>query len=199
MRASRSHNLPKARCTSCQPISKVIRMRCAQCGLRARYSAASSTVASLQPPPPRKEPPQIRYSPDRFLLTVEMSGEFRVTIMVSRSGFAVGTKTGVELVPTVAHSTLSKFAGKVEILMTSDRRRQRLFPRARLPSSFGSSFPHTGGPASREQILWRFTARRKELARDRWGLEGAIRVLIRLTVVHAPRAQKIRRPSSGGG
>jgi hypothetical protein len=87
-------------------------------------------------------------------------------------------KTGVEFVPAVAHSTLSKFVGKVEILMTSDRRRQRPFPRARLPFVCLSSFAQPDGPASREQILWSLTVRRKELARDRWGLEGAIRVLI---------------------
>ena len=40
-------------------------------------------VASLQPPPPMKEPPQMRYSPGRFRLTAQMSGEFRVTIMAS--------------------------------------------------------------------------------------------------------------------
>jgi hypothetical protein len=34
----------------------------------SKISAASSTVASLQPPPPMKEPPQMRYSPASFLL-----------------------------------------------------------------------------------------------------------------------------------
>ena len=45
---------------------------------------------------------------------------------------------------------------------------------------------HPDGPASSEQILWRLTAGRKELARDRRGLEGAIRVLIgfRLLIMH---------------
>ncbi len=70
-------------CTSCQPISKVNLIRCAQCGLQLRYSAASSAVASRLPPPPIKEPPQMRYSPGRFLLTADMRGELRVTIMWS--------------------------------------------------------------------------------------------------------------------
>jgi hypothetical protein len=71
---------------------RVNRIRCAQCGLQLKYSPASSAVASRQPPPPMKEPPQMRYSPGRFLLTAEMSGELRVTMMASRSLLICGTK-----------------------------------------------------------------------------------------------------------
>ena len=59
----------------------------------SKISAASSTVASLQPPPPMSEPLRMRYLPGRFLLTAEVSGEFRVTMMASRSRLAVGTKS----------------------------------------------------------------------------------------------------------
>ena len=35
------------------------------------------------PPPRIKDPPQIRYSPGRFLHTAEIRGELRVTVMWS--------------------------------------------------------------------------------------------------------------------
>ena len=113
--------------------------------------------------------------------------------------FGCRHKTGVELVPAVAHSTLSKFDGKVEILMTSDRRRRRLFqvPDCRRLSEAAFATP-AGRPAAN-----RFCGVQQPDGKSLRGIDGVWKGLFEcslgLTIVHAPRAQKIRRPSSGGG
>jgi hypothetical protein len=113
--------------------------------------------------------------------------------------FGCRHKTGVELMPAVAHSTPSKYDGKVEILMTSDRRRRRLFPGAILPSSSEAAFATPAGrPAAN-----RFCGVQQLDGRSLRGIDGVWKGLFEcslgLTIDHAPRAQKIRQPSSGGG
>jgi hypothetical protein len=64
-----------------------------------------------------KEPPQMRYFPDRFLLTAELSGEFRVTIMESSSGLAVGTKPVSSRCGQLADSTRDRLREFFRVLI----------------------------------------------------------------------------------